>query len=415
MKKFAILSTILLIGISVFAQEKRQTRPRVVVTPDSSQRNGERPVLQNDTPKQTNDTPPVLDDGRSPTIPPPPPPLITAPVEDNTDVIKIETNLVTLPVTVLDRNGRFVGGISEPEFQVFDNGRQQQIEYFASVETPFTVVLLLDVSPSTRYKIEEIRMAANTFVNQLRADDKVMVIAFDESFHILARPTNDRNRLRMAIEMANFGDGTSLYDAVGSTIKTQLKNIEGRKAVVIFTDGVDTTSKFSSYESTVKQVEELDAMIYPIRYNTLADQNGGVVNVPTRSPRNTRTQSGGGSVFEQVLGAIIFGDSPVISGGGRNSDRNVPLGSTPEEYARGKQYLTDIAGYSGGRMFEADSITNLDAAFRSIAEELRMQYSVGYYPGEVGQVGERRNVMVRVKRPNLSVRTKRSYIVGSGT
>ena len=98
-------------------------------------------------------------------------------------------------MSVLDRNGRFVSGVSKREFKIYDNGVEQKIDYFVSVEKPFTVVLLLDVSPSTRYKIDEIQTAAISFVNQLRRNDKVMVVAFDDSYRVLSRPTNDRNQL----------------------------------------------------------------------------------------------------------------------------------------------------------------------------------------------------------------------------
>ena len=114
------------------------------------------------------------------------------PVEED-EVIRIETNLVTFPVSVLDRDGRFISGLQKQDFQIFENGVEQKIDTFGSVEVPFTVVLLLDVSPSTQYKIDEIQNAAITFVNQLRRDDKVIVISFDERVHVLSRATNDRN------------------------------------------------------------------------------------------------------------------------------------------------------------------------------------------------------------------------------
>ena len=112
--------------------------------------------------------------------------------QDSDEVIKVETNLVTMPVSVLDRNGRFVSGLGQNDFQIYENGVAQKIEYFQSVEQPFTVVLLIDVSPSTAYQIEEIQDAAISFVNQLRRDDKVVVISFDERVNVLSPVTNDR-------------------------------------------------------------------------------------------------------------------------------------------------------------------------------------------------------------------------------
>lgn len=383
-----------LTGISVSAQSGTKTRPRVVTdpTPESVT---VRPDLKNDTPYgESKSGPPVLQDNtpyKAPTVGPPPPLVM----EDD-EVIRIDTNFVTLPVSVLDRDGRFIAGLRDRDFKIFENGEEQRVEYFASVETPFTVVLLLDVSPSTQYKIDEIRTAAISFVNQLRPNDTVMVVAFDEDYKVLTRPTSDRYRLQRAIEMANFGSGTSLYDAVGKTIDRELRDIPGRKAIVLFTDGVDTTSRAADYETTIRQVEEVDALIYPIRYDTYRQYAG---SSQRRAPVRT------GNIWADILGSIIVGQT----GGGVRSGAK---GTSAEEYRVGQTYLEELARYSGGRIFEADTVTNLDASFRSIAEELRRQYSLGYYPENAGERGERRRIRVRVMRPDVVVRTKSSYIVG---
>ncbi len=393
------LAAVLLLGLAgtfVLGQTGTKTRPRVVARPASTPAPVTvRPELKNDVPTESKGGPPVLQNN-TPNQPPtvgPPPPLV---VEDNDEVIKIDTNFVTLPVSVLDRDGRFISGLGQRDFKIFENGAEQRVEYFASVETPFTVVLLLDVSPSTQYKIDEIQMAAIAFVDQLRPNDEVMVVAFDEDYQILTRPTNDRYRLRRAIQMANFGSGTSLYDAVGKTIDRELRAISGRKAIVLFTDGVDTTSNRADFETTIRQVEEVDALVYPIRYDTYRQYAGS-----TRRRVPIRT----GNVWSDILGSIIVGQTGGIPSGAK--------GTSSEEYRVGREYLQELARYSGGRMFEADTVTNLDASFRSIAEELRRQYSLGYYPVNSGERGERRRIRVRVMRPDVVVRTKGSYIVGA--
>ena len=408
-KVVAMILCVGLLSMAVFAQSK-PSRPRVVVTDNLP--NNQNQTTNNDsnspttTPTSTPETtkrPPVLIGDNKPITPSSTPNKDGAVVEDD-DVINIETNLVTLPVTVLDRDGRFISGLQQKDFQIFEDGVQQQVEYFASLEAPFTVVLLLDVSESTKFKIEEIQDAAITFVNQLRRDDRVSVIAFDEKIHVLAQATNDRNVLRNAIQQARFGGGTSLYEAVDYAINNQLRNIEGRKAVVLFTDGVDTTSKRATYQSTVKEAEELDAMIYPIRYDTSMDMGttgGGGTNNPN-PPRNRR-RSGGG--WGQIIGAILTGGSVNIGGGGG-------IGTSKEDYEKARQYLQELSQASGGRNFDATSTYNLDAAFSGIAEELRRQYSIGYYPQKEGQPGDRKQIKVRVNRTNAVVRAKNNYIVG---
>lgn len=409
MRKFtAILVTLCFFGITLFAQSSRTTRPRVITSPEpsvdsSNQNSGKRPpVLTGDvTPSTKTQTTNSAQE--------------TA-IDADDEIIRIETSLVAFPVSVLDRNGRFISGLQKQDFQIFENGVEQKIDSFGSVEVPFTVVLMLDVSPSTQYKIDEIQNAAITFVNQLRREDKVMVISFDERVRVLSRPTNDRYRLRDAIRQAQFGDGTSLYDAVDNVISRELRSIEGRKAVVLFTDGVDTTSRRANYQATVRASEEADAIFYPIRYNTYdsMQSRGGGGGSSRRNPYPTRRGGGGNIGIGGIIGIILGGGNIAIG-----DDDNYPpsrgggsAGSSRAEYETGRRYLEDLARNSGGRIFDADTTYNLDAAFSGIAEELRRQYTIGYYPETVGQKGDRKQIRVRVKRPNLVVRARNSYIVG---
>lgn len=400
MRKFLyVLVCLSLLGISVPAQTTRSSRPRVVPTPSA-------PVMQGGSQQNQIKRPPVLNDNSKSSQQQPTPVQTPVPaeeaVEDDGGEIKIETNLITIPVSVLDRDGRFITGLQQKDFQIFENGSQQQIDYFASVEQPFTVILMIDVSPSTQFRIDEIQDAAIAFVDQLRRDDKVMVIAFDERVHVLSQPTNNRNALRSAIRQANFGDGTSLYEAVDYAIRQELRRIQGRKAVVLFTDGVDTTSRYASYQTTIKDVEEIDALFYPIRYDTSSDMGGG-----TQSNYPGQRRGGSGDVIDDILNGIIFGGGN--RGGGNRRGGGGGMGSR-EDYETGRRYLETLARNTGGRNFEARN--DLRAAFTGIAEELRRQYSIGYYPAAIGQKGERKQIRVRVMRPNLVVRAKNSYIVG---
>lgn len=278
------------------------------------------------------------------------------------EAIKVETNLVTIPVSVTDRNGFYIADLKQTDFKIFEDDVEQEVAYLGASETPFTVVLLIDVSPSTAYQIEEIQAAASAFVKQLKPQDKVLVIQFDESVKVLSELTNDHDKINKAISRTDFGDGTSIYEAIDFSLHKHLNKIEGRKAIVIFTDGVDTSSEKATFEETVRAAEESEAVIFPIYYNTFSSKFGGTSNV---------------------------------------------------EYARGKAYLTELAAATGGKLVRAESKQiGLTAAFESIAEELRRQYSVGYYPATAGNTGERRQIRVRVNRPKLSIRARDSYIVG---
>lgn len=400
MKKIAlILACLGLLGVSVLAQTTR-SRPRVVTATPSPIP----PTIKGGTTNTTDRKPPVLQGKVNPQTSPTPPTDQQEVIEDDNEVIKVETNLVTMPVSVLDRDGRFISGLAQQDFQIFENGVSQKVEYFQSVEQPFTVILMIDVSPSTQFKIDEIQDAAIAFVNQLRRDDKVQVISFDEKVHILSPVTNDRRTLQNAIRQTQFGDGTSLYEAVDFVMQRQLQQIQGRKAVVLFTDGVDTTSRRANYQTTIRGAEEAEALFYPIRYDTQGDMNGGWGNGGGGGNYPRRQQGG----IAGILGAILGGGNVQIGRGGSGGGA---AGSSSAEYATGKKYLEDLARNSGGRSFEARN--NLGVAFSGIAEELRRQYSIGYYPETAGKIGDRKQIRVRVMRPNLVVRAKNSYIVGA--
>jgi VWFA-related protein len=391
MKKITIgILVIAATAIAAMAQSDRSTRPRVATTPTP-------PVIANDPYKDSaTATPPVLIGGNKKPTPAATPP----PANDDDEVIKIETNLVTMPVSVLDRDGRFISGLQERDFKIFENGVEQKIDYFQSVEQPFTVILMIDVSPSTQFKIDQIQNAAITFIEKLRPNEQVMVIAFDDKVRVLSPITNNRAMLRNAIRQAQFGDGTGLYDAVNFVIDDQLRQIQGRKAVVLFSDGVDTTSRRANYESTLRETEEVDSLFYTIRYDTSNDMYG------RGTPRWPQPQTRRKVTIGDILAGILMGGNVNIGGGGSSRGQN----ST--EYAKGKQYLQMLAQNSGGRAFEAQSMYNLDAAFSGIAEELRRQYSLGYYPETVGKIGDRKQIKIRVMRPSVVVRAKNSYIVG---
>jgi VWFA-related protein len=315
------------------------------------------------------------------------------------DVIKVNTTLVTLPVSVMDRGGRYVPNLRKEDFRLWEDGVEQQVAFFSSVDKPFSVVLMLDTSGSTRFRLEEIQEAAIAFTNQLRSDDRVMIVSFDDQVRVLSEFTSDRGRLRDAIRRTRPGDGTKLYEAVDMVMNQKLNNVSGRKAIVLFTDGVDTTSRHASYASNVRDAEELDALIYPVQYDTYMDMSGGGGGWPGSG----RMPSSPVGVLIQILGGISRGGGGPINGGGGP-------GTSKHDYQVANRYLHDLADKTGARSYQADSTQNLSFAFGNVAEELRRQYSLGYYPTRAAQAGERRQIRVRVNQPNLAVRTRDSYI-----
>lgn len=370
-----------------------QTRPRRVGSASPSQEQSP----ENDT--QGTRRPPVLGgvrtDNRQDSPARAPQPEGPEEVEAG-DVITVNTTLVTLPVSVTDRHGRYIPTLRKEDFRVWEDGIEQRVAFFQSVDKPFSLVLMLDTSGSTRFKINEIQDAAIAFINQLRPDDRVMVVSFDDQVRVLSDFTGDRRRLYDAIRRTNPGDGTKLYDAVDLVINQQLSRISGRKAIVLFTDGVDTTSRRGTYSTNVRDAEELDALIYPIQYDTYSDVNSGGSGWP-----------GGVGVPTSPIDILIQ-----IMGGRRGGGGRPTVGSSRGDYERADRFLQDLAQRTGARKFQADDTRNLSYAFANIADELRRQYSLGYYPTRTPQPGERRHVRVRVNQPNLAVRTRDTYVFG---
>ena len=300
------------------------------------------------------------------------------------DTIKIETDLVTVPVRVTSKDSRPLTDLKQSEFRIFEDGEEQKIAYFSSVDQPFTVALLLDMSYSTVFKLNEIQSAALQFVGQLKPNDKVTVIAFDEKPRVLCQPTSDRKILKLAIEATRTGSGTSVYDSLDLALNTQLGAIKGRKAIVMLSDGVDTYSAKSSKREILGIVEEDDVIVYPLRYDTYDD-----VRKNRRKDAQIR--------YDDDDKPYIY-ETPPVKG-----EREI-------DYVEAREFLDAIADSSGGRVFKVSSSTNLNNAFTKIAEELRKTYSLGYYPSDERLPGVTYTLRVRINRPNLNIRTRETMI-----
>ncbi len=293
--------------------------------------------------------------------------------DDKEETIKIDSTLVTIPVSVINAEGNYLLNLSQKDFRLYEEGAQQEITNFTSIEVPVNVVLMIDTSRSTKFKIEDIQRAATIFVEQLRPADRVMIVSFDDKVRVQCEFTSDRNTLKQAIAKTKTGLGTKLYEAVNLVMNQKLSAVQGRKAIVLFTDGVDTESKYGSGKQSMFDVEKNEVIIYPIQYDT-----------------------------QETIAAILNDNQPP------NLLSSQP---TTEEFQLATRYLRGLAERSGGRLQLAATLSNVAQAFALIAEELRHQYSLGYYPTREGQVDEFRRVRVEVLPPHKSVRARAGYRV----
>lgn len=221
--------------------------------------------------------------------------------EQEIETLKIDTDLVTVPVIATDRNGVYITDLRKEDFIIQEDGVAQEVTFFGTVAKPFHVVLMLDTSASTRENLRQIQQAAFAFVQQLQPADRVKIISFDEQVRDLNEFTSDRETLRQAINSVRSGEGTKVYDAMEVALNT-IRNVKGRKAIVLFSDAVDFHSDRATYESTVRWLDEEGVIVYPIRYDTrdateriAREASGGLL--PTREIINRPTDGSTAPTF----------------------------------------------------------------------------------------------------------------------
>jgi Mg-chelatase subunit ChlD len=201
---------------------------------------------------------------------PAPPPQTQTPEEpQDIETLKTDTDLVTVPVIATDRNGIYITDLGQEEFSISEDDVPHQIAFFGKVAAPFHVVLMLDTSSSTKDNLRRIQQAAGAFVDQLQPADRVKVISFDDKVTDHNEFTNNREALQKAIYSTKSGEGTKVYDAVALALDS-IRKIRGRKAIVLFSDGMDWHSDSATFDGTIRWLDEEGVTVYPIRYDTRA-------------------------------------------------------------------------------------------------------------------------------------------------
>lgn len=297
-------------------------------------------------------------------------------VQDD-DVVRVDTRLVTVHTSVMNRDGKFIPDISKELFHIYEDKEEQDIVFFETNNSPFTVVLMLDASDSVVFKLKDIQDAAIAFINQLRSDDRVIVVAFDANFMKLCDATSDKTKIRDAILSARTGGGTSLYGAVETTINNTLREIKGRQAIVLFTDGIDTSSR-ATYFGTLDLVKESNSIIYTIQYPTS--------DFTTKAAEYAVSQG-------TAVNIVTAKGEPVKLA-----------------FERGTRYLRTLSDNTSGRFYYTDTLDSLTKSFAYIAKELSQQYSVSYYPKNQDAKQKNRQIKVAVDVPKAVVKTRRSYV-----
>lgn len=261
------------------------------------------------------------------------------------------TRIVPVPTTVTDASGRLVPDLERADFSIFDEGKPAEIVLFENTIQPFTAVVMLDFSGSMTAHLDLLKQGTEQFLLRLLPQDKAQVGAFSDKIMLSGEFTSDRDALIAALEDLQYGNPTRLYDAIDTGI-SELEGIEGRKVVLVFTDGEDNKSKLG-FDAVRDRAQQLDIMIYAIG---LRARMQGQVTSP---------------------------------------DRN----------------LRKLAEATGGGFFELRSTDDLGPTFTRVAQELHALYALGFTPQELD--GKEHRIRVETSRAGTKVRARTSYVAAA--
>ncbi len=308
--------------------------------------------------------------------------------------ISVEVKVVNILATVRDKHGQIVANLGKDDFAIEEDGRPQNITYFTrETDLPLSLGLLVDTSGSQRRVLDDERSASRSFIdNMVREDkDKAFILHFDREVELLQDLTSSRQKLESALDLLGapqlvraggasgggnggprqqYGGGTQLYDAVYLASDEVIKKQQGRKALIVLSDGVDHGSKETLVDA-IMTAQRADTVVYSILF---ADE-----------PQ-----------FQNPFGGF-GGPGMGRHGGGHHYPK--------EEHVDGKKILERISRETGGRLFEVTKKQPIDQIYASIAEELRNQYSLGYTPGPDVAAGYHK-IHLTTKQKEMSVQTR---------
>ncbi len=336
------------------------------------------------------------------------------------DVIRVETQLVSVPAIVTNGQGRPVPGLRVDNFVVYEDGQKQTIANFGTTEAPFEIALLLDTSGSTREDVGLIQQAANAFIDALRPGDRVAIVAFNTAVQdgtslakveVLSTLTSDRKALRKAMGNLGASNGTPFYDAVERLADEIFRaparaEVRGRRAVVALTDGVDSSSN-SEYDVARTKLLRADVATYFIQVNTedfvedrlLKDcRDDGQLTLSSKQLQRYRRIFLPGAKSEDVVDFCQMGQFERMD-------------VSRQLYNLARREMNDLARASGGRNFVAANLQDARAAFARVAADVGTQYSLGYYPTKKVRDGKFRAIHVEVRGVSgtTEVRAREGY------
>lgn len=348
------------------------------------------------------------------------PPASTSEEVDEGDVVRVETQLVSVPAVVTDGQGRPLSGLKPENFRLIEDGQPQTITNFGTTDTPFEIALLLDTSGSTRDDVALIRAAANSFIEALRPGDRVGVVAFNQArtvdrpiavVEVLSPLTDDRESLRAAIDSLGASQGTPYYDGLEKVADSIFRepakdDLRGRRAIVALTDGVDSSSNTDFATAKIK-LARAGIACYFIQVNTedfvedrlMKDcQDDGQLALSQKQIQRYRELFFPKAKEENFNSFCQMGPFERMS-------------ISRALYNLARKEMNDLARTSGGRSFEAATLSDARAAFARVAADIGTLYSLGYYPTNKTRDGKFRSIKLEVRgvKDKAQIRARDGY------
>jgi Ca-activated chloride channel family protein len=312
--------------------------------------------------------------------------------------IKVSVQLINVVATVTDSRGRYVDNLKASDFTLMEDGSPQQISHFAySNDLPVSVGIVLDTSISMERKISTATRAVDRFLRDIHADDDIFLMTFDQSVRVRQDFTSDRDKLWTALDKVRLGSGTSLYDGVVAGVEKLRKGKYQKKAILLISDGVDTASDRNEDDARIA-VRESEMLVYAL---------GIAPDTGTRAPMSEKPPP-------ITTPFPVPGGNPFPFPFPLPGKRQFPGGGTTSANmdAVDMKVLDSFADASGGKawLITTDNRRNrLQEVLDQIADELRNQYSIGYYPSHDLKDGKWHRIELRMKNPSYHVRYRQDY------
>ncbi len=324
---------------------------------------------------------------------------------DSEKIKKTNKTLVSVPVTVSDREGRYIPGLKKEDFTVYQDGVKQNIAFFATYDEPLNIALLLDTSVSTKDTLEKIKDAAKDFIELLNPNDQCLIATFDSQVNILNSFTSNQQTLKSSLDKVQSAtqDGTVIYRVVEQIAQKSFNNIKGRKVIVLLSDGKDLGSSITK-DALLNLLEESDVLIYTVFYKTgagdnkLAIDSGGTVKdvKDDKKPQKKKPQ-------KKKKEYSVF----IPAQEGLPSDEEIKLIEKNADI-KAIDSLKEISDATAGRFYLSDT-PKLREVFKKVADELTQQYRLGYRSKDAANDAAVHNISVKVERSDVVVRARGKF------